>query len=128
MYSKPEDVLNAWLTGVNNYNLPAILSLYHDTAVLIPTFSNRLLIGLEQIQPYFEALAENRSPTIMVDDDSRKIDHIDQAIYNLYGTYTWQFNANNSPEQAQARFTYTVNLALPRPILHHHSSQVPENL
>lgn len=41
--NKPEEVLKAWMQAVNNGDLEGLTALYDESAVLIPTFSNRLL-------------------------------------------------------------------------------------
>ena len=39
--NKPEEVLKAWMQAVNNGDLEGLTALYDESAVLIPTFSNR---------------------------------------------------------------------------------------
>lgn len=45
----PEDVLKTWMAAVNGGDPQALIALYASRAVLIPTFSNRLLSKPEQI-------------------------------------------------------------------------------
>ena len=46
----PEDVLKEWMTAINNRDIERLLGLYDEKAVLIPTFSNRLLNTPEKIR------------------------------------------------------------------------------
>lgn len=54
---QPRQILNHWMDAVNSENLEGLLALYDDTAVLIPTFSNRLLSKPEALREYFRSSA-----------------------------------------------------------------------
>ena len=47
---EPQAILKTWMDAVNAGDLEGLLALYDDSAVLIPTFSNRLLIKPEAIR------------------------------------------------------------------------------
>ena len=53
---KPEQILKEWMQAVNEGSLEGLLALYDEKAVLIPTFSNRLLAKPEGIRDYFSKL------------------------------------------------------------------------
>jgi hypothetical protein len=55
--SRPRDVLEEWMHHVRRGDVEALLALYDEGAVLIPTFSNRVLANPEAIRDYFERLA-----------------------------------------------------------------------
>lgn len=55
--NKPEEVLKAWMQAVNSNDLEGLTALYDESAVLIPTFSNRLLGTSAMIREYFVRLA-----------------------------------------------------------------------
>jgi hypothetical protein len=48
--------------------------------------------------------------------------------YCLCGIYCWRFAVDGEPLSFEARFSYFMDTARPRPILHHHSSQIPRML
>ena len=52
----PQDVLEQWMQAVNNGDVEGLLGLYDSQAVLIPTFSNRLLNKPDKLRDYFEKL------------------------------------------------------------------------
>ena len=54
--NKPEEVLKAWMQAINNGDLEGLIALYDENAVLIPTFSNRLLGTKAMIRDYFVRL------------------------------------------------------------------------
>ncbi len=47
---KPLDILNQWMKAVNQGDVDTLISLYDTTAILIPTFSNRILNTPEKIR------------------------------------------------------------------------------
>lgn len=57
----PELVLKAWMNAVNEGSLEGLLALYDENAVLIPTFSNRLLSKTESIRDYFIRLCSREN-------------------------------------------------------------------
>lgn len=64
MIKKPKDILEQWMQAVNNGNVKSLLSLYDNQAVLIPTFSNRLLNTPEKLRDYFEKLGSRKELSI----------------------------------------------------------------
>ena len=54
MIKKPKDILEQWMQAVNEGDIEKLLSLYDNQAVLIPTFSNRLLNTPDKLKNYFE--------------------------------------------------------------------------
>ena len=53
---------------------------------------------------------------------------ITNEIHCVSGIYCWRFAIDGELFNFEARFGYTLNLALPAPIMHHHSSQIPRML
>lgn len=49
-------VYNKLIHHVNTKNLDGVLSLYHDNAVLVPSFSSRIRRNKEEVKDYFETL------------------------------------------------------------------------
>ena len=55
---KPFEILNNWQQHLNEANLSAVLKLYDEKCVLIPTFSSEILTDQEQIKEYFVKVIE----------------------------------------------------------------------
>ena len=125
---QPEDVLKAWMQAVNQGDLASLLALYHETAVLIPTFSNRLLSQPDKIREYFERLCSREELSIALHEKTLSIQAVHHDIYALHGIYCWRFAVEGALLSFEARFSYMLDLTLPKPIIHHHSSQIPRML
>ena len=50
----PENVIEQWANYFNNADTKNILSLYHTSATLLPTFLPKLLTSNNEIKGYFE--------------------------------------------------------------------------
>lgn len=125
---KPEDVLKEWMQAINNADVAKLLSLYSEKAVLIPTFSNRVLNTPEKITEYFEKLGSREELSIALHEKTLIVQPINDSGYSLSGIYCWRFMLDGELLSFEARFSYILDLALPRPIIHHHSSQIPRML
>jgi hypothetical protein len=128
MMNKPEDVLKEWMQGINNGDMESLLALYDKTAVLIPTFSNRVLNTPEKIRAYFEKLSSREELSIALHEKTLIVQSINNDRYALSGIYCWRFALDGELLSFEARFSYMLDLTLPNPIIHHHSSQIPRML
>lgn len=125
---KPEDVLAAWMQAVNHGDLEGVLALYDESAVLIPTFSNRLLGKPERIREYFERLSTREELSIALHEKTLGIQRVKEEVYAMHGIYCWRFAIDGELLSFEARFSYVLDMGLPHPILQHHSSQIPRML
>ncbi len=128
MIIKPEDILKKWMNSINEADVEQLLTLYNENAVLIPTFSNRLLSTPARIREYFEKLGAREELSIALHEKTLIIQPTQQEMYAMCGIYCWRFAVDGELLSFEARFSYLINLALPCPILHHHSSQIPRML
>ena len=128
MTKKPKDILEQWMKAVNNGNVESLLSLYDNEAVLIPTFSNRLLNTPEKLRDYFEKLGSREELSIALHEKTLIIQELKNQIYSLSGIYNWRFAVDGELLNFEARFSYLIDLSKSNPILHHHSSQIPRML
>ena len=128
MIKKPKDILEQWMQEVNNGNVKSLLSLYDNQAVLIPTFSNRLLNTPEKLRDYFEKLGSREDLSIALHEKTLIIQELENQIYSLSGIYNWRFAVDGELLNFEARFSYLIDLSKQNPILHHHSSQIPRTL
>lgn len=128
MEHKPADVLSTWMDRVNADDLEGILALYADSAILIPTFSNRVMNTPDKIRNYFLMLGGRDDLSVALHAKTLEVRPIQGSVFTLSGIYCWRFSVDEELLSFEARFTYLIDLASPRPILHHHSSQIPRTL
>ena len=128
MIKKPKDILEQWMKAVNDNNVESLLSLYDNEAVLIPTFSNRLLNTPEKLRDYFEKLGSREELSIALHEKTLIIQELGNQIYSLSGIYNWRFAVDGELLNFEARFSYLIDISKQNPILHHHSSQIPRTL
>lgn len=124
----PKDILVKWMDAVNHGDIEALLSLYDENAVLIPTFSNKLPNTPDKLREYFEKLGTREGLSIALHEKTLHIQPMKGDIYALSGIYNWRFEVEGEMLNFEARFSYVLDISKPRPILHHHSSQVPRML
>ena len=124
----PEQVLKAWMAAVNNADLEGLIALYDESAVLIPTFSNRLLGTPAMIRDYFVRLAGREELSIALHEKTLRIQTLSQEVHAMSGIYCWRFAVDGELLSFEARFSYVLDFSKPRPIIHHHSSQIPRTL
>lgn len=124
---KPEDILKEWMQAVNNGDVEALIALYDADAVLIPTFSNRLLSKPESIRDYLKNFAAAEL-SIALHEKTLITHFVSNTVHAMHGIYCWRFAIDGELLSFEARFSYVIDLGRPRPILHHHSSQIPRML
>ncbi len=125
---KAESILKQWIQCINGGDLEGLLALYDENAVLIPTFSNRLLSTPERIRAYFAKICERQELSLALHEKTLKIQPIHDHIFGLSGIYCWRFAVDDELLSFEARFSYLLDTDRPRPILQHHSSQIPRML
>jgi len=124
----PNDVIEQWMQGVNTADVELLLSLYDDKAVLIPTFSNRILNTPEKLRDYFERLGAREGLSIVLHDKTLSEQSITDALFIISGLYNWRFTVDDELLNFEARFSYVLDMSKKSPIMHHHSSQIPRML
>ena len=125
---QPRQILNHWMDAVNSGNLEGLLALYDDTAVLIPTFSNRLLSKPDALREYFSKLCSRDELSIALHEKTLNIQAIAGDVHAMNGIYCWRFAVDDELLSFEARFSYMLDLSRVKPIVHHHSSQIPRML
>lgn len=128
MYENPGDVLKAWMGRINDADLEGLLEMYDDHAILIPTFSNRLLNDQDKRRKYFETLASREELSIALHEKTLSVQHLRDGLHSLCGIYCWRFAVEGELLAFEARFSFIVDLLSERPIVHHHTSQIPRTL
>lgn len=125
MKPDPNAFLKAWMHHVNHAEMAPLLGMYNEKAVLIPTFSNRLLAKPQPIREYFERLFAREELSLALHEKTLIPQQIGAEAWSLCGIYCWRFAVDGELLNFEARFSYLLDFAQPAPILHHHSSQIP---
>ena len=128
MFDTVEKVTSTWLSSVNKGDLESVMALYNEHAIMIPTFSNRLLDNPEKIQNYFERLACREELSIALHENTVVTQFLKDNLYSSCGIYCWRFAVDGELLSFEARFSFLIDLAQASPIVHHHSSQIPRTL
>lgn len=125
---KPEQILGDWIEAVNRKDMEKILAFYNRNAILIPTFSNRILDSQEKIRGYFEKLASNDELNVKLRENTVKAQKVSETIFTLSGIYLWRLSVEGESLNFEARFSFVMDLNLQDPVIQHHSSQIPRML
>jgi hypothetical protein len=104
-----------WMQRVCGGAIPAVLDLYSNTAVLVPTYDPGPLVGKRQLVGYFASFMSK--PGLCGKIDSVVVQRIG-ATTVFSGLYTFAWRGG----RAQARYTFVV---ADGKIVTHHSSEVP---
>ena len=128
MIKNPKDILEQWIQAVNNGNVKTLLNLYNNQAVLIPTFSNRVLNTPDKLRDYFEKLGSREELSIALHEKTLIVQELQKEFFSLSGIYNWRFAVDGELLNFEARFSYLIDLSKENPIMHHHSSQIPRML
>ncbi len=125
---KPKKIIKEWAAVVNARDIESLLALYNEKAVLIPTFSNRLLSDPKQIREYFEKLAGREELNVALHEKTLLVRPIKDAVCAVSGIYCWRFVLDAELLNFEARFGFVLDTEQSGPIMHHHSSQIPRML
>ena len=107
---------NLWMDRLCQGSIAAVLSLYTDTAVLIPTYGKQLLCGHGELAGYFRKFTGER-PGLCGSIDSMIVQRVGLARVSS-GEYSFVWRGGSS----RARYTFvSTNIGIST----HHSSEVP---
>jgi len=127
-FSSSNQVLDAWVGGINTGAIDEVAGLYHHCAVLLPTFSNRRLANSAEIRGYFETLFKHDHVRVSLQEKTLVSLALTDSVQSMSGIYCWQMEIEGDPLNIEARFSVVLDLQATEPIVHHHSSQVPRML
>ena len=116
-------VLIDWIEALSTKNIDALLALYAEEAILVPTLQNYICRNSAERQTYFEKLLANPGLTCQLDSvhlcPSRTARTATAA-----GHYTFSFKRNGIDETIPARFLYSLEeIDGAWLIIGHHSSK-----
>ncbi|MGP2657724.1 nuclear transport factor 2 family protein [Malaciobacter sp. WC5094] len=128
MIKNSKVILEQWIQAVNEKSVKNLENLYDKNAVLIPTFSNRVLDTEEKIQDYFMKLGSREGLSVTLHEKTLRVQEVSDFISIISGIYNWCFIIDDELLNFEARFSYVIDISKENPILHHHSSQIPRML
>ena len=118
-----EDIISLfdeWNSALQTGNPKKVAVLYEDTAILLPTMSNKVRHNHDEIEDYFVQFLA-KSPEGKIDEANIRI--FGEIAINS-GVYTFSFEDDST---VQARFTFVYRWNGQRwMIVEHHSSGMPE--
>ena len=121
-------VLKEWAEHVNSKSLDDLLLLYDEDASLLPTFSNKTLSNIDGIRSYFDKLASHDQLAVNIHEKTVNVQKTSDSSEVITGIYKWELDYDGEVLAFEARFTFSICLGAERPIMHHHSSQIPRAL
>lgn len=127
-FKNPEEVLFQWVSRVCNGNADATRTLYNDDAILVPTFSPHTVHSIEDIHEYFRQLVTREGFGVRLHNKALSVQSMSKTLHTLSGIYSFEFEVDQVFLSFPSRFTFVIDISKEKPILHHHSSQVPRNL
>ena len=113
-----------WIRAVSSENPREVVKLYSDSAVLVPTLSNKIRTTSRDIFEYFEYFLKKQPEIEVCESFVNELNNI--AVHS--GKYIVKINSNTQ-ETITCRFTfvYERHVLCKWKILHHHSSICPES-
>ncbi len=119
-------VLQNWAAALNRGDIPAVLSLYAEHAMLVPTMVGAFLENQQARATYFKSLLDRGIQVQFSDGLPHKLTCGNIVI--LSGDY--EFFSANEGSHVHARFSFSLlndGDGIWK-IIHHHSSQTPEKI
>lgn len=121
----PEKILDQWCEYINQSDIENIVKLYDDKSTLFSTFSPVCIVSLPQIKDYFRNIAEKQNLRVAIHPDTLRKHEIGENKYIMTGIYSFHVLSEDESHEYPSRFTFILDTARDRPILHHHSSRIP---
>ena len=119
------EILASWIAGVNAGDLLGVGALYRKGAVLMPTFSQRILSSPQEIADYFEKLTPGRSVKVVLREETVVTQDEEGPLKVISGIYDWYVEEDGQEKSIAARFSVAMVAGDPAPIVNHHSSVLP---
>ncbi|MDD2325162.1 MAG: DUF4440 domain-containing protein [Alphaproteobacteria bacterium] len=117
------DVLDVWLKAISTGTPDAVMTLYSEYSVLLPTLAPIICDTYEKRLEYFTSFTANEDLKGYIDDVHTRV-HGDLAINS--GHYTFTFKKDGKEVSVSARFSFVYKKKpLGWMIIDHHSSIQP---
>ena len=112
MEIEPKDILKRWMDCVNTGDTDGVVGLYNENAILIPTFSNKMLNNYEKIREYFDRLKTYNELSVALHEKTLSIQCLEGNKFALCGIYCWRFLVEEELLSFEARFSFFVDIFL----------------
>lgn len=122
------EIIRRWVESLNNGQSSAAAGLYVEDAILLPTFSSHALTDSGRRLDYFKSLVGRPGLRVELHEATLRFHPLPAGIVIASGIYRFSFSVDGEPLAFEARFTIVMCPDDPKPIRHHHSSQVPRGL
>ena len=119
-------ILKIWVERVNAGDLEGIIGMYAESATLLPTFSPQQAATEAGIRAYFAKLASKPELRVQLHKDTCVVHQLGESVECVCGHYTFSYEADGRIQSFAARFTFVIDAMQDHPIIHHHSSQLPQ--
>ncbi len=122
-HQQVEQALQTWLQAIGTGTPDAVMKLYADNAVLLPTLSPVIRTTVQARKDYFDEFTAKKNLKGVLDEQHIQL-FGDTAINS--GLYTFTYTENGQTLTVPARFTF-VYRQTPQGwiIVEHHSSKLP---
>jgi hypothetical protein len=120
-----QEIYNSWVDAMvcPKNDVHRVLDLYHQNAIVLPTFSPTICTNHDQLYNYFKNLII--LPTLSITTHDFLSAECNNLIINS-GIYTFQYLSQNRPVIIPARFSFVYkNYDGKWLIINHHSSMLP---
>ena len=128
MSNTPENVLERWMENVNKLEVESIAGLYDDESILLPTFSPHRISKPIQVKEYFSQLSTRKNMRVELHSGTLRKSELGESRYIMTGIYSFHFVEDGANLTFPSRFTFILDVTREKPIIHHHSSQIPRAL
>jgi hypothetical protein len=121
-------VLDTWVAAVRASDTDAVVEMYAEGSILLPTFSPHRIVSVADLRGYFDALFTREELQVELHEASLRFLPMSGTAYAIVGIYSFSFVVDDDRLTFPSRFTFVIDTANDAPIQHHHSSQVPRTL
>jgi len=114
-----------WMHTICQGSVGGVLSLYWPKAVLVPTYSDRVLSGHHELAKYFKMFLGKEGLCGQIDG---LIEQDLGSVKSISGIYTFRWMDSGRPKSVVARYTFVLTPASGNHwrIVTHHSSEMPD--
>ncbi|WP_425237278.1 SulP family inorganic anion transporter [Ulvibacterium sp.] len=116
-------VYNKLMHNVNTQSIDGILSLYHENAVLVPSFSSRIRRNKEEIKDYYETLFKVDNLVLSKNEiylNKTEGQRIDSGIYEI----TWDNNGSRTSFKLNFMIVIENDKIIAHQSSYHHSNNI----
>jgi hypothetical protein len=93
-FKTAEEVLFQWVSRVCSGNADDIADLYHESAVLIPTFSPHTVMTPEGVRDYFVQLASREGLGVRLHNKALRKQSVSESLHTLSGICSFEFEVD----------------------------------